>query len=316
MLLARECYGDAILMTPLIKSLRHEFPEASIYVIAFTRIIYEFFSADCNITAVYHAKRNLHQNLFKLFPKKFDILFNPKNHRSKSFFFLSLLVRAKYKVGLRNTNHENIYDCLIDLPPGTHESLRNLSLLEALGKQLPKSYRPYVPEMPLSEEIHAFIETLKESKFIGINISAGTPGGHRTVEQWLDLINNFPDERFVIFSAPSDLEEKRAIERSHVNILHSPSTRNLHEVWKSVENLKLLVTPDTSLVHIASCSDTPLVALYRNSQRDNIEYSPLSTLQEVLVSATPEIITIENEAVTSAVKRMLENTGMNAVAVR
>ncbi|NTU98234.1 MAG: glycosyltransferase family 9 protein, partial [Chlorobiaceae bacterium] len=305
-LLARERYGDAILMTPLIKALRHEYPEISIYIIAFTRIIFDFFSTDANITAVYHAKKKPGRYFSEVLLKKFDILFNPKNHPSKSFYLQSRFIRARYKVGHRNTNHDDLYDYLIDLAPGTHESLRNLSLLTALGKTPAKEYRPYIPEMPLSDEAKLFIDKLPTDYCTGINISAGAPGGHRTVEQWSDLVRNFPDEKFIVFSGMADIGEKRALEKLHENIQPSPATKNLYEVWKIVQKLKLLVTPDTSLVHVASCSDTPLVAMYRYNPADSIEFSPLSTYREVLVSPATDISAIENTLVSSALGRMIE----------
>ena len=84
-ILARECYGDCIMLTPLIGTLRREYPDLSIYIIAFSRIIFNFFSADTNVTAVYHAKRDLKRYIKEILTKKFDILFNPKDHPSTHF---------------------------------------------------------------------------------------------------------------------------------------------------------------------------------------------------------------------------------------
>ena len=293
------------MLTPLIATLRKTYPEASISIVAFTRIIFDFFNADANITAVYHAKRDLKRYLFEFFPKKFDVLFNPKNHPSTHFHIQSLIIRAKYKVSHRNTRHEALYNHLIDLGPGAHESTRNLALMGAISNSPQQHARPYIPQMPVSNEIATFIEALPTGSYTGINISAGTPGGHRTFDQWAELIRNFPEERFVIFSAPGEIAEKRKLEKPHGNVLPSPSTQNLYEVWQIVKKLKLLITPDTSLVHIAACSDTPLVALYRHNPADSKEFSPLSTLQEVIVSPTPSVIDIENEVVTTALGRML-----------
>ncbi len=313
-ILARECYGDAIMLTPLIATLRQTYPEISISIVAFTQIIFDFFSADTNINAVYHAKRNLKRYLFEFFPKKFDVLFNPKNHPSTHFHIQSLIIRAKYKIGHRNTSHEALYNHLIDLGPGAHESTRNLALMGVINNSTQQPSRPYIPQMPVSPEIASFLEALPSESCTGINISAGTPGGHRTFEQWSELVRSFPEERFVIFSAPGDITEKRGLEKPHGNVLPSPSTQNLYEVWQIIKKLKLLVTPDTSLVHIAACSDTPLVALYRHNPADSKEFSPLSTLQEVIVSPTPSVIDIENEVVTAALGRMLASLPVNNVS--
>lgn len=305
-ILARECFGDVIMLTPLIAALRKKHPETKIYIVAFTQIVYNFFRSDKNIAGTFHAKRNLGEYFLKFLPRKYDVLFNSKDHKSTSFLLHSRLIRARYKVGFRNNGNEKLFDYLLDLPKGTHESQRNLALLKALDGQIPEAPRPYIPEMPVTEEINKLLEQLPDNSFIGINISAGTPGGHRTVEQWSDLIRSFPDERFVIFSASGDLEEKRQIEAPHPNVLSSPATKNLYEVWKIVDKLKLLVTPDTSLVHVAACSDKPVVALYRYNPEDSKLFSPLSTIHEVIASPTQEVMDIENRLVSDTVRNMLK----------
>jgi heptosyltransferase III len=302
-ILARECYGDAIMQTPLIATLREEYPGISIYIVAFTRIIFDFFSADTNVTAVYLAKRDLKRYFFEFLPKKFDVLFNPKNHPSTNFYIQSLIIRAKYKVGHRNTKHEALYDYLIDLKPGTHESTSNLALMDAINNRPQHPCRPYVPQMPVSNEIAFFLETLPSASYTGINISAGHIKRQRTIDQWSEFIRNVPDETFIILSSPGDLEKKKILEQ-HTNTLESPSTRNIFEVGEIVKKLKLLITPDTSLVHIASCYDTPIIALYSNILINRRQFAPLSVRQMVIVSKTTDIIDIENEIITSALHSM------------
>ncbi|NTV02701.1 MAG: glycosyltransferase family 9 protein [Chlorobiaceae bacterium] len=305
-ILARECFGDAIMLTPLIAALKKRHPETSIYVVAFRQIIFDFFSSDRNVTAVYHAKRDLKRYFLEFWPKRHDVLFNSKDHKSTSFLMQSRLVRARYRVGYRNNGNEQLFDHLLDMPAGTHESQRNLALLQEIDGRMPETPRPYIPEMPVSQAVGDLLGKMPRDSYVGINISVGTPGGHRTFEQWSDLIRNFPGERFVIFSSPGDIEAKRKLEAPHPNVLATPSTRNLYEVWKIVDRLKLLVTPDTSLVHVAACSDKPLVALYRFNPSDSRLFAPLSTLQEVLVSPTEDVVDIDNAVAAYAVRSMLE----------
>jgi heptosyltransferase III len=305
-ILARECYGDVIMLTPLIAALKKKHPATKIYIVAFTQIVCNFFRADRNVAGTYHAKRELGRYFFGFLPRKYDLLFNSKDHKSTSFLLQSRLIRARYKVGFRNNGNESLFDYLLDLPLGTHESQRNLALLQVIDGQTPETPRPYIPEMPVSADISNILERLPDNSYVGINISAGTPGGHRTVEQWSELIRSFPEERFVIFSAPGDLEEKRRIEAPHPNVLPTPPTKNLYEVWKIIDKLKLLVTPDTSLVHIAACSDKPVVALYRYNPNDSRLFAPLSTLQEIITSSTQEVMDIDNRLVSETVEKILQ----------
>ncbi len=306
-ILARECYGDCILLTPLIGTLRREYPNVSIYIIAFSRIIFNFFSADTNVTAVYHAKRNMKRYYKNILTKKFDILFNPKDHPSTHFLIQSMLINAHHKVGHFHPNHKGLFNHLITLAPNAHESLKNLSFFNAISPNaLQAPCKPYIPPMPVSQEITTFLQTLPPAQYIGINLSAGHTGGHRTNQQWTGLIQQFPNETFIILSAPQDLEQKQKIEQPNPNVLPSPSTRNIYEVGEIVKKLKLLITPDTSLVHIAACSDTPLIALYRKRLADRTQFGPLSTLQEIIVSPTADVIDIDPKQVNTALLNMLK----------
>jgi len=308
-ILARERYGDAIMQTPLIAALKERYPSASIYMVAFTRIIYDFFKADSNITAVYHAKREFRKYFLEFLPRKYDLFFNPKGHPSTNFGIQARIISARYKVGHRHNGNEKIYDYLLDLPADLHESERNLSLLKALDSGPLPHCRPYIPEMPLSAEVSALIKSLPHKTHIGINLSTGSPGGNRSFEQWSDLINSFPNERFVIFSSPADIGKKKELEAAHLNVLPTPSTENLYEVLQILQRLKLLVTPDTSLIHLAACCDAPLVALYRYQPLESKVFSPMTTLHEVIGSKTLEVMDIENEKVSAAVERMLVRLG-------
>jgi heptosyltransferase III len=306
-ILAKECYGDCIMLTPLIGSLRRAFPELSIFIVAFNQIIFDFFSTDPNITAVYHTKKNLTRYLKGILSKKFDLLFNPKDHPSTNFLIHSRLIRARYKTGHFNKFHEGLYDHLISLDPNVHESAKNLALLNVINSTSKLKYsKPYLPRMPVSANITAFLQALKPGQCIGINISAGHSGGHRSCAQWTELISSFQDETFVIFSAPHDLQEKKELEEQHLNILHSPSTANLYEVGEIVKRLKLLITPDTALVHVASCFDTPVIGLYRHTNVDHHQFGPMSTLQEVIISPTPDVTDIESDRILDSLRRVLK----------
>jgi hypothetical protein len=45
--------------------------------------------------------------------------------------------------------------------------------------------------------------------------------------------------------------------------------------------------------------------MYRHNPADSKAFAPLSTLQEVIISPTPDVVDIGNPAVTEALRRML-----------
>jgi ADP-heptose:LPS heptosyltransferase len=306
-ILAQEKLGDAILLTPLIGNLRTAFPGLSIHVIVFSRAVCDFFRCDQNITAVHQAKKNLFSYARSVLLHRFDLLFNTKDHPSTHFLIQSLIIPARFKAGIANPYHEGLFDCLIELDYHTHIVRKNCALLELLNiKPSGEACRPYIPAMPASKETADFASSILPGTVTGVNISAGGSLRYWTEQKWSELIGCFPEEQFVIFSAPQDSEQKQRLEQRLPNVIPSPPTANLFEVGMLVRQLKLLITPDTSLVHVASCFAVPVIGLYREAPQDISRFAPYMTRYELVVSQTSQVSDIAVEKVASALRLTLQ----------
>ncbi|MGB8247823.1 MAG: glycosyltransferase family 9 protein [Chlorobium sp.] len=305
-ILAQEKLGDAILLTPLIGNLRRAFPELSIHVIVFSKAVFDFFSSDRNVTAVHNAKRATPGYIRNVLLHRFDLLYNTKDHPSTHFLIQSILIPARIKAGIANPFHEGLYDQLLDITYHTHIVTKNCALLGLLGIDAPpETCRPYIPEMRVQPELQSFADSMPDRKFIGINISAGGPLRYWTEEKWSALIDRFPDRQFIIFSAPQDRETKLRLE-TRTNVRPSVSTRNIYEVGLLVRKLRLLVTPDTSLIHVASCFAVPLIGLYREALQDLTRFAPYITDHTLIASPTRKVCDIYVDDVARAVEARLD----------
>lgn len=306
-ILAQEKYGDSILLTPLLKNLKKAFPETDIHLVTFSKASTDFFSTDPNVKAIHYAKGSQLAYLKEVLVQKFDLLFNTKDHPSSTFLIHSLLLRARCKIGINCDFHEGLYDYLVDIDYHSPIPLKNCGLMTILGKPVPaESCRPYLPPKPVSEKIRRFLDTSDLNGALGINISAGWPTRYWTDEKWEALVNAFPDLRVVVLSSPADLETKTELESLCPNILMSPPTSNLYEVGLIVDRLRLLVTPDTSLVHVASCQNTPVVSLYVKALQHQTRFKPFLIDHRQVISSTEYIKDIGSEMVISAVKKLLQ----------
>jgi heptosyltransferase-3 len=300
-ILAQEKLGDCVLLTPLVRNLRKAFPDLEIHLIAFSRASASFFMNDPLVTAVHLAKKQPRRYFREVLAREFDLLFNTKDHPSTHFLLQSALIRARFKVGHKNPFHEGLYDRLIDMEFHTHMALKNCALLPLLGVTAEtETCRPSLPATAVSEELTAFLGEIGEDTPIGINISAGEPNRLWTEAKWQALVEHFHNERIVVLSGPDDLEAKRRLEEQCPNVLASPPTRSLYEASRIVAKLRLLVTPDTSMVHVASATGTPIAGLYREAPQDISRFGPYAIPYEIVISPTGEVSGIEPDEVARA----------------
>lgn len=306
-ILAQEKLGDCVLLTPLIRNLRKRYPDLEIHIIAFSQASAGFFRNDPEVTAIHLAKKNPLQYLKEVRSTRFDLLFNTKDHPSTHFMLQTVLIPARFKVGHANPFHEGLYDRLIDMEFHSHMTLKNCALLKVLGIDTStEDCRPSLPAMPVSNEMQQLLPRLEALHPIGINISAGQPNRYWTEEKWKTLLGSFPDERFVVLSAPDDVDEKQRLEKSCPNVITTPPTRNLYEASLIVSKLRLLVTPDTSMVHVASGAGIPVVGLYREAPQDISRFGPYAVPYKLIVSDTGQVNDIQTDAIATAINRMLE----------
>ena len=297
-ILAQEKYGDAILLTPLLKQLKQQFPAIAIHVVTFSKATYEFFRSDRHIDTLHCTKGNVWNYYRQMLTKRFDLLFNTKDHPSTSFILQSIIIRAYRKAGIDCEYHRGIYDYLVDLDFHTQIALKNCGLLSTLGKPvLSDMCRPYIPPMPVSPAILQFITSLSDRPCIGINISAGGATRYWTEENWLKLTRAFPERQFLVLSAPTEREQKARLERHCPNIIPSPETANLYETNLIVGKTVLLVTPDTAMVHVASCSGIPVIGLYGIAAQDQSRFRPFLVTHRMLISPTALVKDITAEHV-------------------
>jgi ADP-heptose:LPS heptosyltransferase len=182
-------------------------------------------------------------------------------------------------------------------------AMKNCALLTLFGSHPPNDQcRPSLPPMPVSDAIVMFLQKIAVKTIIGINLSAGEMNRQWLEKSWEELLQLYSDETFIVLSGPEGREEKQRIETRFSNVLASPSTQNIYEAGLIIATVKLLITPDTSLIHVASCYDIPVIGLYREAPQDLSRFGPLFIPFELIISATGEVSDISVTAVAEKVQ--------------
>lgn len=230
--------------------------------------------------------------LFRLRDRVFDAWLDPKDHYSTNQALLARVARARVKVGF-NRPAGGPFDIALHPPEGVHAhfSVEMLKPLDLLGIPAP---RP--PQLSLGvpgasvRRAEAILGPAGRFTVL-VNISAGHPLRYWGEERWrlaLPRCSAMQATRFVVSSAPEDREmaERIAVagraEGVDVTVLPAGSILDVAAV---VARVDLVLTVDTSIVHLAALYDRPIVALYRDDQHVFSMFRPLSSTQEILMCA-------------------------------
>jgi len=298
--------GDAILLTPLLRLLRQRFPAAEIHLLVFSAALQAFFRGDPNVTAVHYPGDGRLRYAARLLRRRFDVLYNPKDHPSRIFLLHGAVLRVGFRIGHDVPLHRGLFDYLLEIDYHSNMALKNCAAMRAFGTSAePADCRPYVPPMRVSPAVAAWVSAALPGGLIGLNISAGKPDRRWTDTCWSALVRRFPECRFTIFSSPGDLPRRHAIEAQAPNVVASPPTGNLYEVSLMVARLRLLVSPDTSLVHVASATGTPVVGLYTNARHSQTRFGPFLVPHDIVASPSAFVRDIPVDDIEAAVRRML-----------
>lgn len=280
--------GDMVLLTSAIKAVKEKYPDSLIDVITGNNN-YQVLKDNPKINNIIINDKSpvkLIKTIAKIRKTKYDFYIDPKDHHSTESRLIARFVKADKKIGF-NGNNKKIYD--ISIPSnidnaGLHSITRIFNSLKPLsisiGEKIPK---PELFTNPESEEyVSSFITEYKIENFILLNLSAGSKSRMLTVENWTDIIEKIINaHRIVISFAPT--ENKMAIELSkRFNNLILFNSRSINDAISLVKRATLLVTPNTSLVHIASAFDTPIIAFYDSNDEDYKKFRPLSSNQKVI----------------------------------
>ncbi len=302
-ILAQEKFGDAILLTPLMKNLKRCFPTCHICIITFGKN-QNIFQEDEHTDEVIALRRMGKGSLRFILGRRFDVLFNTKDHPSWTYLWYSNLIRAGVKIGIYHSHHIGLYHHLLDVPFQTHIVDKNCALLDYLGcRTSPQDCRPVLNPRNISLDIKAFSDTLPKTSVIGINLSAGEPSREWPYEKYQALIASLP-EPVMIFSMPDRYEEKKQLEHHFSHVLDSPQTKSLFDAGFLIKQLSVLVSPDTSLIHVAACFNVPVVGLYRADLVHLNRFAPYLTRHVQVVSESSSIQDIQVERVIEAITRL------------
>lgn len=253
--------------------------------------------------------------LARLRGRRFDWWLDPKDHRSREGLLLARCARATSKVGFAPPGTDGVFHHRIpsaEANAALHVASRNLHVLAPMGFDVGRlDPRPELFSRDGDER--AFERFLSESamragEYALVHLSARHKVRHWPPAAWEELLRAMTGDglRVVITADPAESGLAAGLAGMMSGTRHYP-TSSILALLPAVRHARLVVSPDTSVVHIASAFDRPLLGLYSNIPWNTRKFAPLSTHSRVVTPAAEEglLHEIEPKAVVTAYRDLV-----------
>ena len=280
--------GDMILTTPVFSELKKLYPDSEISVLASNKnsaITKKLSSVDSTIE--YNKKFfSTLKLVLSLRRKSFDFWIDTKDEYSSTSKLIKSLCRPRKSLGFNFG--KQVFDVdLKDYVVGEHRVDINLSPVNYLsGEKKLRSVKPNV-DIPAQDSLNIVnrLENVKGKKIL-LNLSAGINTRDWATEKWIEVSDKVnPDFNVILTGQQKDYDSiNLIISKSQREKIYFIESNTIFELAELIKQCDLIITPDTSAVHLASCFNTPIVCFFHNVDWVHRKFAPLSEKQIIIVS--------------------------------
>jgi ADP-heptose:LPS heptosyltransferase len=286
--------GDMIVANFAFRKIRATFPDARILLITLPRNKELLrYNTTADHFRYFHRGADILPLLLRLRSFRPDLLLDFNDSPSTTSAMLARFGGARWTVGFAFPANREYLSHPVECPSKerTHISERLRLIPEAVGMRF--ASEEVVPSMDLGpdEAAHAreSLAPLRRPgmRIIAVNLSAGHPSRYWQMEKWRHFLKKIaaddPTAAFAFLTAPGD----EALAREAETILPVerrivPSPAGFQAFAALIAAADLLISPDTSAVHIASAFRVPVLGLYPAVEWNLVSWRPLATIAEVV----------------------------------
>ncbi len=290
--------GDMIVTTPVFRELKLANPNVDITVLA-SKVNKDILVNNPYVNAVEtNYKNNLFSDLFtllKLRVKNFDVCVEFDHSVVPHAIIRLKIIKPKVIISVKKDgrygvkgNELTLYDFYTERPKNAHFRDIWLSVLSPFGiLAKSKKYELFFTK----EQEQCAIDYLKgfhNKKIIGINVEGAVAGKRIRFDKLKEICEGLykGDEniQIIILSQPENLHTiiKQVIDMNLDYVIESYKTNTILDVSALIQQLDLIITPDTSIVHIASAFNKPIVTIHENNLDSYRLWGPTSTMNKTI----------------------------------
>ncbi|WP_279120051.1 glycosyltransferase family 9 protein, partial [Fusobacterium varium] len=260
--------GDMVINTLMFREIKKKYPYIEIGVITKggAKAVIE---NNPNVDKIYEYKKDrksIKELSLKIASEKYDLLIDFSEMLRVNQMMLINLCKARFNMGLNKENWK-MFDISYTKPVGyIHITEIYINILEKLGiKNIDINYELFFTEQQKSK-VDELLKELNHKKIVVFNPFAASKHRNINLENIVKIgkIILEDKENILIFIG----EEKRKKELENVmkelgNNTFFPELKDIMETSYLISKADLIITPDTSIVHIAAAFKRKLIAIYR-----------------------------------------------------
>ncbi|MCX7761008.1 MAG: glycosyltransferase family 9 protein [Hydrogenothermaceae bacterium] len=263
--------GDLILTTPLIESIKSLFPESNLTVITkpFGKDVLKNNPYVDNLI-IFDKSRDSTIGVIKKLYNKFDVAISPhRSHRASYILFLSKIPK---RIGFDKAGFSFLYtDTVPHRFDGTHDIDRNLSLLKVFPEYSEEKIKR-IPSIYLSEEEDEFYKKFNLTSKDYIVIAPGSKWKTKrwTAKGFFEVAKKLSEDFKVVFIGSSEDRDfmDKILSFGKLKIEDLIGKTALRESFSIIKHSKLLISNDSSPVHMAVAFNTPVIDIYGPTVKD------------------------------------------------
>lgn len=270
--------GDMVLCTPAFSAIKAKYPDAEIYVVSGrgNAIVLKGNPHINRVIRFNKAPLELLKFILKLKSIKFDYWIDPKDHFSTESKWIAKLAKAKQKIVYNEkagiANKPKFFTEMV------FDSLKPLGI--SYEGTAPK------PELYLQQAEKDFAKSLlldNEKKNVLINVSATADCRIYSAEHWEKVLSevDLSQVNVYISAMPSEKEIAKYLYDKFVDLQILPQLQ-LFEIAALIEQSDLIITPDTSIVHISAAFEKDVIALHNDDGSNFIKFSTKNPKAEIV----------------------------------
>lgn len=206
--------------------------------------------------------------------ESFDFVIDPTiTLRNRDLLFLRL-INAKNYVGYKKENY-SLFNINIDAQK-IHFNEIYRQALELIGFNHISTQYDIPADQQSAEDISLFLKENKLTSYIAVNFFGAGSARRFSDNAMKTLLTHLTNntKHIVLLTFPEVTDKLQQLAKNYKNVLVYEKTHNIFHTIELIKHSNTVISPDTSIVHIAAGFHKPLIAFYSQDEENFVNWHP------------------------------------------